>query len=176
MTPFYIISWRFKAKLSSGKISSSNTCFIMWFFLTKWLFSVDFCGTIVRFKALNEHKKSCALWLIKGQCHGSNNQSALFCSFMILFSKLQLWTITKHRFFAIIQDFESDGNKFVIQNVMSCCISAAFPRAVPCVQIYVSNTGARTSENHFARHTNHPISLASFNLKGWNLVCASGWP
>ena len=40
----------------------------------------------------------------------------------------------------------------------------------------ISYTGARTSENHSARHTNHPISSASFNLKAWNLVCATGWP
>ena len=28
----------------------------------------------------------------------------------------------------------------------------------------------------FPRQLHHPISSASFNLKGWNLVCATGWP
>ena len=28
----------------------------------------------------------------------------------------------------------------------------------------------------FPRQLHHPISLASFNLKGWNLVCGTLWP
>ena len=28
----------------------------------------------------------------------------------------------------------------------------------------------------FPRQLHHPISLASFNLKGWNLVCGTPWP
>ena len=32
--------------------------------------------------------------------------------------------------------------------------------------LFFNSTGACTSENHFARHTNHPISTASFKLKG----------
>ena len=36
-------------------------------------------------------------------------------------------------------------------------------------------TERRSSAAPFARQPHHPISSASFNLKGCNLVCATGW-
>ena len=41
---------------------------------------------------------------------------------------------------------------------------------------FFSTTLDSESEVPFLRQLHHPISSASFNLKGWNLVCGTPWP